>query len=94
MSIESLLENIDKAAPPKLPPEIIIKRLAVNKPLRIFLQSINGMSDAAFALFVGDFHALYSIAQNDMIATQDSGIITELKKYSHFVTFIERLSGV
>jgi hypothetical protein len=94
MSIESLLENIDKSAPPKIAPEIIIKRLAVNKPLRLFLQSINSMSNAGFASFVGDFHALYSIAQNDMIATQDSGIIEELKKYPHFVTFIERLSGV
>jgi hypothetical protein len=94
MSLESILENIGKTETPTASPELIIKRLAVNKPLRIFLQSINGMNNIQFASLVSDCKTLFTIAQNDMIMTKDSGILEQITRVPHFVAFIERLSGI
>lgn len=94
MSLEQILEGIGQTETPPVSPELIIRRLAVNKPLRIFIQSINAMNNIQFAAFVNDFSALFRIAQNDMIVTKDSGVLTAIAGVPHFAALIERLSGL
>jgi hypothetical protein len=92
MSLESLLANLGTTEVSKPSAELIIRRLACNKPMRIFMQSIAGMSKDKFQEFVSDFRALYNIAQGDIIAKEDSGIMLEIVKYPHFLAFIKRLA--
>ena len=90
--LEDLLTQSVLSEGAKPSAELVIRRLATNKPLRLFLQSITMLSTNRFQEFMADFKALYNIAQSDIIATQDSGIMTEITKYPHFVAFLKRIT--
>jgi hypothetical protein len=90
--LEELLTQSVLSEGTKPSAEMVIRRLATNKPLRLFLQSITTLSTPRFQEFVADFRSLYNIAQTDVIATQDSGIMTEIMKYPHFVAFLKRIT--
>lgn len=91
--LERLLETAAASQPPKPSIEATIKRLAVNKPLRVFIQDIVRMPDRQFQEFAADFKSLFTLAQNDILATTDSGIMEAVLSVPHFAALLRKIAG-
>jgi len=93
MGIEQILQSIgNQQQGPSA--ELVIRRLATNKPLRVFLTEVTRMPNAQFEEFAGDFKTLFSLAQNDIIATQDSSIMLEVMKYPQFAGLLAKIAAL
>jgi hypothetical protein len=90
MGLEELLSG--EANMPQPPIGLALARLAANRPLRLFVAAITGMSKAQLREFAADFRVLFNVAQSDIMVTKDSRLIDELRKYPHFVALFDRLS--
>jgi hypothetical protein len=93
MGIEQILQSIGKQQQGPSA-ELVIRRLATNKPLRVFLTDVARMPNVQFAEFVGDFKRLFSLAQNDIVATSDSGIMLEVMKYPQFAGLLAKIAAL
>ena len=88
MSLESLLTAV---APTKQSPEHAVRVIATDKGMRIFLIYLCGLRNDRFDELATAVKALWQIVQNDMIATEDSGLMQELAKYPHVASFLRRV---
>jgi len=59
--------------------------------MRIFLIYLCGLRNDRFDELATAVKALWQIVQNDMIATEDSGLMQELAKYPHVASFLRRV---
>lgn len=88
MSIESLLTDAPQS---KLSPEIAVRTIATDKGTRLYITYLSGLSQSRFDALASAVKTLWTVAQNDMIATEDSGLMQELVKYPHIASFLKRV---
>lgn len=88
----STLARLLTAAPETKPnPTLAVANLATDKGVRVFMEYINRLPKARFDLLAKAVKTLFQIAQNDMVATEDSSLMQELVKYPHVAQFLKRI---
>ena len=72
---------------------LALRKLAVNKDIRIFLTALCKYSKADWASFVRSCRILQGVMQSSLLIKEDSALMEELMKTPHIAVFIERLGA-
>jgi hypothetical protein len=69
-----------------------IRKLSVNKDLRIFLTSLCKYSKRDWAELMKTCRTIYSVMQSSIMIKEDSDLMDELVKTPHIAMFFRRLT--